>query len=84
MTLPHESIPGSMKTFFSQAHAITLRKRKYEALNLVDDTKRCPWEELRLFKKKENSNVSRRNNFVPQFSGYVAPSEYRSRRYGRW
>jgi hypothetical protein len=34
-------------------------------------------EELRLFKKLDNSNQSRRRNFVPQFSGYISPSAYR-------
>ena len=82
LTLSHESIPGSRKTFYSQEQAKALAKRKFEA-GVAKEGLGCEEVKgaLRLFKKMDNDNRRRRANFHAQFLGYVDPSEYRYSRF---
>ncbi|KAG8987664.1 hypothetical protein FRB94_001575 [Tulasnella sp. JGI-2019a] len=85
MTLPHECIPGSAKTFFSCADAKDLALRKSAADADKDVGAISPGLSFvgvqGVFRKTDDNNRSRRKNFVPTFAGYVDPSEYRRRRY---
>ena len=84
MALRHESIPCSSKTFFGQEDVKKLAERKRDAGvikpgDLLDQVSVPFRQDMRLFKKVDNNNRSRRKNFEAQFYGYVDPSMYRRR-----